>query len=126
MLEETARRIEAAGVRSIEDVRAAGQPLVGFSEELSSQERALKRFLYGKLYNAEALMPIRSEAQRIVGNLARHYRAEPASLPAAWRIEGAPLEQARKAGDFIAGMTDRFAIARHEQLIGPVEMPDRF
>jgi dGTPase len=126
VLEETRRRIAAAGVRSIEDVRAAGETLVGFSPGLNEQERALKRFLYRKLYNAPALMPIRTEAQRIVGNLTRHYRADPASLPPAWRIEGSALEQARQAGDFVAGMTDRFAIARHEELIGPVELPDRF
>ena len=61
------------------------------------------------------------EAQRVVANLAAAYRADPALLPDAWRRDGDAIEQLRTIGDFIAGMTDRFAIARHEELVGPVE-----
>ena len=46
--------------------------------------------------------------------------------PPAWRSDGDPIEQLRTIGDFIAGMTDRYAIARHQELVGPVELPDRF
>jgi dGTPase len=125
VLEETARRATAAGVNSIEDVRAAGQ-LVGFSAQVSSEEKALKRFLRQKLYDAPELRPVRVEAQRIVANLARCYRGDPALLPRNWRVAGGGTQHCRQVGDFIAGMTDRFAIARHLELIGPVDMPDRF
>jgi dGTPase len=126
VLEETRRRIASAGVATIDDVRNAGRQLVGFSDAMRSEERALKRHLYDHLYNSDALVPIRIEAQRIVADLAHCYRANPDHLPKGWsRGQG---EQARLRGiaDFIAGMTDRFAISKHEQLIGPVHLPDRF
>ncbi len=125
VLAETARRVREAGVETMGDVRAAGRPLAGFSEGLAAEERALKRFLYARLYGLPELQPIRIEADRVVANLAAAYRADPRLLPKAWQREGP--EQLRTIGDFIAGMTDRFAIARHEELVGPVNLPsDRF
>jgi len=126
VLQETGRRVAEAGVSSIGEVRSAGRPLVGFSDGLGREERQLKRFLYDKLYNAPVLKPVRVEAQRIIGNLASAYRSDPSLLPQAWRIGGDRIRHGRQVGDFIAGMTDPFAIARHRELIGPVEMPDRF
>ena len=126
VLAETRRRVDQSGVATIDDVRAAGRSLVGFSAALAEEERALKTLLYDRMYNSPALVPVRLEAQRVVANLAAAYRADPKLLPEAWRIDGDQLAQLRGIGDFIAGMTDRFAIARHEELIGPVELPDRF
>ncbi len=126
VLDETRRRIAEAGLETVDDVRAAGRPLVGFSAELAEEERALKAFLSGRLYNSPELVPVRKEAQRVVANLAAAYRSEPNRLPEAWRTGDSETAQLRRIGDFIAGMTDRFAIARHEELAGPVELPDRF
>jgi dGTPase len=126
VLTETRRRVADAGVTTIGDVRAAGRALVGFSAELVEEEQALKTLLYDRLYNSPSLVPVRVEAQRVVANLAAAYRADPKLLPEAWRIDGDQIAQLRSIGDFIAGMTDRFAIARHEELVGPVELPDRF
>ncbi len=126
VLAETRRRVEEAGVATIDEVRAAGRALVGFSAALAEQEQALKTLLYERLYNSPALVPVRIEAQRVVANLAAVYRADPRLLPEAWRVEDDETAQSRSIGDFIAGMTDRFAIARHEELVGPVELPDRF
>jgi dGTPase len=126
VLDETRRRVADAGVTDIDEVRRAGRALVGFSAELASEEATLKRFLYDRLYNSPELVPVRIEAQRIVANLAAAYRADPQLLPAAWRTAGDLVAQSRGIADFIAGMTDRFAIARHEELVGPVELPDRF
>ena len=106
-------------------MRAAGRALCGFSAELAEEEKALKRFLYQRLYNAPELMAVRAEALRVVAGLADAYRSDPALLPPEWRCDG-EVEQARRIGDFIAGMTDRFAISRHEELVGPVNLPDRF
>jgi dGTPase len=69
---------------------------------------------------------VRAEAQRVVANLAAAYRADPDLLPEPWRCKGQEVERLRSIGDFIAGMTDPFAIARHQELVGPVELPDRF
>jgi dGTPase len=126
VIAETRRRIAEAGVETLDEVRAAGRQLVGFSAALEAEERALKRHLYSHLYDSAALTPIRHEAQRIVGDLAAVFRERPECLPPGW--QRAPGEQARLRGiaDYIAGMTDRFAIACHERLIGPVRLPDRF
>ncbi len=93
---------------------------------MAGEERALKRFLYDKLYDNPSLHAVRDEAQRVVTGLAMAYYDDPSLLPDGWqRGEG---EQARLRGiaDFIAGMTDRFAIARHKELVGPVELPEKF
>ena len=126
VLAEAPRRIAEAGVSTIDDVRGAGRSLVGFSAALAAEEQALKTLLYDRLYNSPALVPVRLEAQRVVANLAAAYRADPGLLPEAWRTDSDTTTQLRSIGDFIAGMTDRFAIARHEELVGPVELPDRF
>jgi dGTPase len=127
VLTETGRRIGEAGIQTIDEVRAAGQPLVGFSAELAAEERELKRFLYSRLYESAELEKVRKEAVRVVSNLARAYRADRSLLPDSWRNSGSETEQLRTIGDFIAGMTDRFAIRRHEELVGPVELAsDRF
>jgi dGTPase len=126
VLSETQRRVGEAGIESLEDVRRAGGQLAGFSTALAEEERALKRFLYSRLYESPQLEQVREEAERIVTNLAAAYRAEPKLLPESWRRGTTTGEQLRTIGDFIAGMTDTFAIARHEELVGPVHLPDRF
>src|SRR4051794_11089762 len=123
VLAETKRRVSEAGVETIDDVRAAGRPLAGFSKALAMEERALKQFLYVRLYDLPELKPVRTEAERVVANLAAAYRADPALLPPAWQRGGGQAQQIRTIGDFVAGMTDRFAIARHEELVGPVNLP---
>jgi dGTPase len=127
VLAETDRRVREAGVETTDDVRGAGLPLAGFSDALGAQERELKRFLYARLYGLPELIPIREEAERVVADLATAYRADPALLPPDWRRGCNKTQHLRTIGDFIAGMTDRFAIARHEEVVGPVNLPpDRF
>jgi len=123
VLAETGSRVREAGVASIDEVSAAGRALAGFSDELAAEERGLKRFLYSRLYDALELKPIREEGERVVSNLAAAYRANPSILPDQWQRGGDTTHRLRTIGDFIAGMTDRFAIARHEELVGPVNLP---
>ncbi len=125
VIAETERQVSETGVETIDGVRSAGRQLAGFSPAFAEQEKALKRFLYDSLYNAPELVAVRDEAQRVVTGLANAYRSNPSLLDAEWRSDD-PVEQVRRIGDFIAGMTDRFAIAQHEELIGAVELPDRF
>ena len=125
VLSETFKRVEQSGVESSAQVRSAGRPLAGFSPSLAEEEKALKRFLYERVYNAPELVVVREEAIRVVSNLAWAYRDDPSLLPPEWRAEDS-IQQIRRIGDFIAGMTDRFALRRHEELVGPVEIPDRF
>ena len=122
-------RSAACGVRefaTIEEVRAHGAPLAGFSVGLAAEERELKRFLYDRLYNSPALASVRTEAQRVVANLAAAYRDDASLLPDGWARGTSETARLRGIADYIAGMTDPFAIARHEELVGPVHLPDRF
>jgi dGTPase len=127
VLAETRRRVADAGVTSANEVRAAGRPLAGFSEEVTCEERELKRFLYARMYNAVPVAAVRVEAQRVVAGLAAAYRADPMLLPEEWRPREPGLVPAlRTVGDFIAGMTDRYAIRQYRALIGPVDLPEAF
>jgi len=125
VIAETRRRVSECGAETIDEVRSAGRQLAGFSSALGEEEMALKHFLYTSLYNAPELSGVRGQAQEVVRNLADAYRSEPMLLPREWRSDD-HMEQVRRIGDFIAGMTDRFAIGQHSELIGPVELPDRF
>jgi len=127
VLEETRARIAAAGVETADDVRHAGRALAGFSDALAAEERALKSFLYARMYNAPAVTAVRVEAQKAIANLAAAFRADPRLLPDDWRpATDDPIAILRRIGDYIAGMTDRFAIRQHEALIGPVALPEGF
>jgi dGTPase len=123
VLAETGRRVRESAVETVDDVRSAGRPLAGFSEALAAEERELKRFLYARLYGSPELTAVREQAEQVVANLAAAYRSNTLLLPPAWQKDGDQLRQLRTIGDFIAGMTDRFAIARHEELVGPVNLP---
>ena len=123
VLAETEWRVREARIKTAEDVRAAGRPLAGFSDELAAEESGLKHFLHQRLYDLAELKPVRREAERVVADLAAAYRADPDLLPRSWQRGDDEVQRLRTIGDFIAGMTDRFAIARHEELIGPVNLP---
>jgi dGTPase len=125
VLEETQRR--ASGLAGIDAVRAAGRPLAGFSEGLAAEERALKTFLHARMYNAPPVAAVRGEAQKIVAGLWSAYAADPSLLPAGWRpVGGDRIATLRAIGDFIAGMTDRYAIRQYRDVVGPVELPEGF
>ena len=128
LISETRSRIRQAGVASADEVRAAGQPLVGFSQALQAEERALKRFMYRTLYHHDRQRAAADAARAIVVGLFAAYRAEPAALPPGWAatLPAAEPERTRHIADFVAGMTDRFAIARYRELVGPIDLPEGF
>jgi dGTPase len=114
----TAERVEGAGVRSPEDVRACKEPLVGLSPSLRQQALLLKRFLYENLYHHPRVVRATVEAEQVLQDLFLLYRAEPQRLPAhvVERFGGESPERA--LADYVAGMTDRFALAEHERFFG--------
>jgi dGTPase len=127
VLGETRRRIAEAGVESVEDVRQAGRALAGFSDGFATEERRLKRFLYARMYNAPPVQMVRKEAQRVLAGLFAAYRDDPRLLPLEWQPAEAGITPTLRAiGDFIAGMTDRYAIRRYEELVGPAHLPEGF
>jgi dGTPase len=126
VIAETRRRVAEAGAQTIDDVRSAGRQLAGFSPALAQEEAVLRTFLRERLYNAPELLAVKDQAQRVVTALAGAYRADPSLLPSEWRTGDGEMAQVRRIADFIAGMTDRFAVRQHRELVGPVELPDRF
>ncbi|HEX8513441.1 MAG TPA: deoxyguanosinetriphosphate triphosphohydrolase [Allosphingosinicella sp.] len=127
VLDETKRRLQRTRVETADDVRAAGRPLAGFSDGLAADESALKRFLFARMYNAPPVTAVREEAQKVIAALFAAYRDDPRRLPPGWIAEHAgPVETLRGIGDFIAGMTDRYAIRQYRETIGEIELPEGF
>ena len=128
LIAETRRRVEESGVECVEDVRAAGRPLAAFSEQMAGEERALKRFMYANLYHHPRQLEAAAAANRIVAGLFAAYRDDARRLPVEWR-ERLPEEEpwrGRHIADFIAGMTDRYAVARYREVVGPIDLPEGF
>ena len=127
VLEETKRRAAEAGVRTADDVRGFGRSLSGFSAALQEEERALKAFLHARMYDAAPVQAVRGRAQQMLASLFAAYRDDPRRLPELWRpATDDPTSTLRAIGDFIAGMTDRYAIRRYEELVGPADLPEGF
>jgi dGTPase len=128
VIDETRARLATARPESVEQVRAAGRPLAGFSDAMAAEERGFKRFMYAKLYHHPRQLAIAEQAGVIVAGLAAAYRAAASLLPPEWRARLPEAEPARTRhiGDFIAGMTDRYAVARYREAVGAVEMPEGF
>ncbi|WP_374581199.1 deoxyguanosinetriphosphate triphosphohydrolase [Pseudoduganella sp.] len=109
-------RIAAHGPRSIDDVRAA-PPLIRFSDQMRKDATELKRFLMENLYRHYKVNRMRLKASRMVRELYQAFTADPALLPPDYRSErGDASAQARRIADYIAGMTDRYAIAEHRRI----------
>ena len=128
LIEETRARVVAAGVGSADEVRAAGMALAGFSAQLREEERDLKRFMYANLYHHPHQVAAAAAAYAIVTGLFAAYRGDPCAMAGEWRErlpEGEPARD-RHIADFIAGMTDRYAISRYRELVGPIDLPEGF
>ncbi len=128
VITSSSEAIRASGVSSVNDVRVAGRPLIGFSHALGDAERELKAFMYAKLYHHEKQIAVADQARLVVEQLFAAYCDTPALLAAEWRAnlpEAAP-GRVRHIADFIAGMTDRYALDRYREHVGPIDMPDGF
>ncbi|WP_106639578.1 deoxyguanosinetriphosphate triphosphohydrolase [Allosphingosinicella vermicomposti] len=127
LLDETRRRVAEAAPRSADDVRTAGRALCGFSEGMADQERELKTFLYAEVYRSSPILAIQDASKAVLSRLFAAYRDDPSLMPVEWTAPTDDKVQClRRICDFVAGMTDRYAISRHEELIGPVELPEGF
>jgi len=122
LIEETGRRIAAAGVRSLDDVRRQQAPLVGYSEAVREQTLELKRFLRANLYAHERVRRLTDSSVRILKELFHAFLDEPGLLPVQDRDKLRAAEdvaaRARIVSDYVAGMTDRYAQREHARLTG--------
>jgi dGTPase len=111
---ESLKRLNALAPRSSAEVRNASEAVVAFSPAMQAADAAIKGFLYPRMYRHQRVMRVMDDAERIVRELYAHFIAHPGALPDEWR-GGAndPVSRARRTADYIAGMTDRYAITEH-------------
>jgi dGTPase len=122
LIDESRARLSAPGLDSIDAVRRAGRPVIAFSDGMRAEIEAIRTFLFGHMYRAPRVMAQREAVTRVVHDLFPIYLSDPRLLPARWQpqIEAVrtETEMARLVADYIAGMTDRFALQQHEKLTG--------
>jgi len=116
---EARRRLEAAQPASVDDVRNHGDVLIAFPAGVVEAEAGIKAFLKQRMYRHPWVMRVMGEAEQILFDLFGRYQKMPGELPAEWLPQGGcdtETERARRIGNFIAGMTDRFALTEHQRL----------
>jgi dGTPase len=116
---ETGRRLAVLAPYAADDVRQASSAVVGFSPAIAAAEGLIKGFLETRMYRHARVQRVMNEAARVVRDLFARYSANPGELPAEWTEGFSGLDEAaraRRIADFIAGMTDRYALAEHARL----------
>ncbi len=123
MIKATDERLRESKVKTALDTQKLKHNVIGYSEEMQRRNREVKDLLYSKLYRHYRVVRMQVKAERIISDLFHAYRAESAMLPEhiQFFIEKRGLE--RTICDYIAGMTDRFAIEEHQKLFNPFEKP---
>jgi dGTPase len=123
MVEATDARLRASAVKSPLDVQKLKHNIIGYSEDMQRRNRELKDFLYSRLYRHYRVVRMQVKAERIISELFNAYKSEPAILPDHIQkiINKRGLE--RTICDYIAGMTDRYAIEEYQKLFNPSEKP---
>ena len=116
---ETKRRVAQSAIASAEAVRRSNGPVVAFSDAMREREKGLRAFLFERMYRHYRVNRMSSKARRVVGDLFGIFNREPDLLPSEWRDEAMKHDaksRARLIADYIAGMTDRFALDEHRRL----------
>ncbi|MFN3354214.1 MAG: deoxyguanosinetriphosphate triphosphohydrolase [Brevundimonas sp.] len=117
VLAETRARLAMDGIGTAEDVRAASRPMVAFSAAMLEDLSAVRRFLFERMYRHYRVNRTRSQARRLLKDMFALFMADPSVLPPEWGEHAAdPSVRARVVCDYIAGMTDRYAIEEHRNL----------
>lgn len=120
---DTSRQLlEASGAESVEDIRAYGAPVIAFSEGFLKDLNTIRKFLFSRMYRAPSVMEKRAQVTKVVEALFPLFMQRTDLLPMTWQddIKQLPDETAvaRKVSDYIAGMTDRYALMEYERLMG--------
>jgi dGTPase len=119
VLAETRGRAKASNVSSADDVRGLGQALVAFSPAVLEELGHLRAFLYERMYHHWRVNRTRSQARRVLAEMFQLFLAEPDVLPGEWFARQKSRDEASRARvvcDYIAGMTDRYALEEHRRL----------
>jgi dGTPase len=126
VIAQTKRRLDAAKVANVDDIRAQPAPVVAFSDTMRAHDKALKAFLFEHMYRHYRVNRMASKARRVVTELFALLLKEPDCLPSEWQREAANKsadDRARIVADYIAGMTDRYALDEHRRLFDPDATP---
>lgn len=123
LVHATDARLKESKVNSALDIQKLKYNVVGYSEEMQRRNRELKDLLYKKLYRHHRVVRMQVKAERIISDLFHAYRSEPAMLPDHIRFFAEKRGLERTICDYIAGMTDRYAIEEHQKLFNPLEKP---
>jgi dGTPase len=120
VVSESRSRLQAAKPNSVDDVRNHGEVLIAFSAGAAQAEAEIKSFLKQRMYRHPRVMHVMGDAEQILFDLFARYQKVPGDLSPEWLPPGADAEteteRARRIGNFIAGMTDRFALTEHQRL----------
>jgi dGTPase len=121
VISETQRRLDAAKPDSVDDVRNHEDALVGFPPQAAEAEAMIKVFLKERMYRHPRVMLIMAQAESVLFDLSARYQRSPQDLPAEWLPRSGEdveteTDRTRRIGNFIAGMTDRFALTEHQRL----------
>lgn len=119
----TDRRLRESSARSAEDLQRLSYNIVGFSDEMRQRNRQLKDFLYANLYRQYRVVRMAVKAERILSEIFAAYRAQPNTLPAHVQAQITDRGLERTICDYIAGMTDRYAVEEHQKLFDPLILP---
>lgn len=124
LVRNTESTIRAAGIRTLEDVRAYPERLVDFSPEVSTLRNEVKEFLFRNLYFSQALESEKTNAELVIGQLFEFWMEHPQSLPGNYREKSAEEPLPRVICDYIAGMTDHYIREQYEKYCGNSVAPD--
>jgi dGTPase len=119
LCEETLRRLAASSIADVADVRHAPQPLVGFGRAMEHKNVELKLFLLEHLYRHYRVIRMAEKARRIIHDLFKVYVDSPRQMPPNFSVRTPTEGMARVVCDYIAGMTDRYALEEHRKLFDP-------
>ncbi len=119
VISESLARLDVLLPASVDDIRRAKGPVVGFSATMAAADRDIKKLLTASVYRHRRVMSVMERAGGVVDRLFQRYWTDGSALPDEWRAaEADDTRRARKIADFLAGMTDRYALAEYERLFG--------
>lgn len=118
LIQNTRENLQRAGIRTLQDIRAYPQRLVAFSEQVESERREAKNFLYASLYFSPALEPEKQDAERVISELFAYWMKRPEALPSAYQEKARQEPLPRVVCDYIAGMTDNFIYEQYDKCLG--------
>jgi dGTPase len=123
LVHTTHERLRESRVRSVEELQSLPYNIISYSEDMHRRNRQLKDFLYARLYRHPRVVRMQVKSERIITDLFNAFRAEPEILPRQFQQQAEVFGLERVICDYIAGMTDRYAIEEHQKLFDPLIKP---